>query len=538
MGEDRRVKHLGGLRVLLPTLLPLVVAAVITVPGTSASGAVRAPSAASTTTVKAQPDIDLGDDYVLPPAPPGGPEQAAPDVAPRLAAKGWKPLDSRYHLRLRKTYKLRLVGTATKLRRAFEAAVLDVPNTDITVMPGKVSRTKPRKGEILVRIADRSPCTPQSPNWWGCGGPDAYKWVKGSRHRSVWVTKGRIWIRPAALTSGTPDQKKTVYRHELGHVLGLGHYDGVYKGRYQIMTTFLTDGQRPTYQSGDRRGLKSGRHIETGHHNFRTGAVETLKARGKKWLFGTDATGHIWAWAPKSGRHHWYRLPGKFRGAPAAIAVKRKIHLYAVGNDGQLRRRIRSNGDWKKWRIVAATSWKGGVDAVRDTAGTVHVFGRNVASRSLEQAWGASGAWSVQTLGGTLIGDVAVLYLPELPAYSVWGIGVDGGLYQKNYVDGAWGGWAAVPGAPGNFQGSVSVTRDRAGRYRLVGVSTKGDVLQARWNGTWHFSKRKANLRGRVDLMRSGKKQIQIYAPDRDGILRTSKQTKRGWSKLKAVKPR
>lgn len=100
----------------------------------------------------------------------------------------------------------------------------------------------PGAGEIDVKVSTSSPC---SGAWVACGGPT----MNGHEIRS-----GRIWIHPRLLTRSSHDIANTVH-HELGHALGLGHFDAAYNGVIQVMHS--RQFTAASYEAGDRNGLAS-----------------------------------------------------------------------------------------------------------------------------------------------------------------------------------------------------------------------------------------------------------------------------------------
>lgn len=467
----------------------------------------------------------LDDDISLPPLPP------RPDGAPmpgRLVTNGWNPIDPRYRYKARPTYTMRLHSNLAAYRAELEAVVLDVPNTDITVAPGTVTRSTVRRGEILVSIASTSPCD-RTGSWWGCGGPRKSSWVKGSDYRRIWIGAGRIWLHPTLFQNGTLTDQRSVYRHELGHVLGLGHFESVYDGRYQVMATTENPS---TYGSGDRNGLRVAREIEPGWRNLRTGAVDAVRFNGKKWLFATDAVNQVWVRRPARRGFRWQRLDGALRGSPGVVVSNDRIHVFGVGTNGALYYRSFAKGKFSAWRQIAATDWIGGVSAIIDRNGRPRVYGRT-ASRAAAQAYSDGTAWHAQDLGGTFLGDITAVWLPAAQAYSHWGVGTNGVMYQRNYrVSSGWDEtWSRLSLGGGGWRGSVEYDRDTNGRYHLWGLSAEGRVRHASWRSGdgWSFWQQKNGpVRGRIGALRvPGTNAYELFAPGLDGLMRVARGTSR-----------
>src|SRR5262245_54261858 len=99
--------------------------------------------------------------------------------------------------------------------------------------------------EITVEVGTDSPCGPLSnPGVLGCGGPF---------NQLTWTALGgSVWI--CSCLVGTSLLYSTIL-HEMGHSVGLDHYDEMWQGQYQVMVSFHIDD--PTYyRSGDVSGLR------------------------------------------------------------------------------------------------------------------------------------------------------------------------------------------------------------------------------------------------------------------------------------------
>lgn len=153
------------------------------------------------------------------------------------------------------TYTVRLVASPgiEGLREAVQGAVDDVNAQhgakltfapDVVPASGAPASMVAARGEILV-IVDDTMC----PTAAGCASPGVQ--YIGSEYHAV---SGRAWITQRVLLY-TPAQRKHVIAHELGHTLGLAHYDQQHQGRAQLMHASSYDATEP--RAGDIAGLRS-----------------------------------------------------------------------------------------------------------------------------------------------------------------------------------------------------------------------------------------------------------------------------------------
>ncbi|HEX4465242.1 MAG TPA: hypothetical protein VH042_11440 [Solirubrobacterales bacterium] len=166
---------------------------------------------------------------------------------------GFKVLDSSYVDR--PTYTLHLVEgpNAEAFRAAAEVAASDAlqaSGVSIVVAPGTVSDHEPSEGEILVRLgAAPSGCT--GAEVYGCTYPILRSGARELDNR--WLINGaRMWLNPVA-AGWSADDKSHLVEHELGHALGLAHYEWMYEGTLQVMNGSHYGAVH--YASGDRNGL-------------------------------------------------------------------------------------------------------------------------------------------------------------------------------------------------------------------------------------------------------------------------------------------
>ncbi|MCB0996818.1 MAG: hypothetical protein KDB21_17110 [Acidimicrobiales bacterium] len=115
------------------------------------------------------------------------------------------------------------------------------------VAGGLTAQTEPASGEILVVVSATSPCTG---NWVGCAGPRTAE--RDPITNQWYLVSGMVWIHPVVLGYSEANRQH-VLEHELGHALGLLHYETTFEGRYQIMHPYRYDSA--TFDSGDVNGL-------------------------------------------------------------------------------------------------------------------------------------------------------------------------------------------------------------------------------------------------------------------------------------------
>lgn len=143
-------------------------------------------------------------------------------------------------------YEIRLVESAgiEELRPYVARAVGEASaagGQSLELRAGTVAPTGPQRGQIDIVVSSHSPCGGM---WLGCGGPN----VEGGT-----IVSGQIWISPRAFRRPSNETANTV-RHELGHTLGLAHYEYLHEDRVQTMHPTRFDAA--AYESGDRAGLR------------------------------------------------------------------------------------------------------------------------------------------------------------------------------------------------------------------------------------------------------------------------------------------
>jgi len=164
------------------------------------------------------------------------------------------------------------------LVRRVVASINDAAGVGLTVGPD--TDGPPATNEIVVRVRDQTACGPLAS---GCL---AYATGPANGHRVV--TTALIEIQRELLGSG---YELPVLLHEMGHAMGLGHYDQPFGTLMQVMWSFVTP-DMVDYRAGDRNGLRA---LATAFANPRvTGTIDTIRQspdgiRVVGWTLDPDA---------------------------------------------------------------------------------------------------------------------------------------------------------------------------------------------------------------------------------------------------------
>ena len=140
-------------------------------------------------------------------------------------------------------YRPALLAVADELRRAGVA--------DLTIAAGQTSTvddtSAPSDHEIVFYASSGMPCGGASVA--GC----AVTYTERRADETPLVKAGKVWA-PPALDPKSAAFKHHVVAHELGHALGLLHYDELFEGNRQVMHSVVATPL--TFRSGDLNGFR------------------------------------------------------------------------------------------------------------------------------------------------------------------------------------------------------------------------------------------------------------------------------------------
>lgn len=122
-------------------------------------------------------------------------------------------------------------------------AATAVGGQSLAVRRGLVAPGEPARGQIDVVVSSSSPCRGR---WLACAGPNS--------DDDGTIDSGRIWVSPRLLGRPAHEIANTV-RHELGHTLGLAHYEFLHHDRVQTMHPSRFDAA--VYEAGDINGIRA-----------------------------------------------------------------------------------------------------------------------------------------------------------------------------------------------------------------------------------------------------------------------------------------
>lgn len=339
----------------------------------------------------APPPASLEGDGLAPP-PPGRPSLVP---RPEVAGAGFNTFDAGtgYVLRTADALTVRLVATGEGNVEGLRAAVQSVAQqvgaisgVALTVAPGSVPDTTPDRApgtdEILISVDSTSPCGSGN-SWAGCGGPAN---ITDSPRAGIRVIHGgRAWVHPQAMGYAAADLGHVV-SHELGHTLGLSHYDGVFDGTNQVMHSG-SYAAGPTFRSGDANGLRflhsplppqrpandsfsAAAALSSSAGSVSGSNVDATKETGEPGHAGNAGGASVWyRWtAPSAGDATVDTLGSGFDTLLAVYTGGAVNGLTPVASsddvDGGLQSRV-------AFRAVAGTTYRIAVDGYRGASGNV-----------------------------------------------------------------------------------------------------------------------------------------------------------------------
>ncbi len=316
--------------VLLAVAAVLAGAVGISTPGRPHGGAITAPAAAA-------PMAASDDEHPL--AGTTGSHPAASGTGPgyvRLASHlvGLTPIGLQVWVDPRAAHHAAIASNASH-------AVSDMRRQGLNVRWRGYGR--PRAAEGIVTIAENnSGCQGGSnvvgmtwPYWMALPGGDLYMY------------RATIALCPRLFTRYGSGQWAATVRHELGHAVGLGHANYVYRGSYQVMS-WITHSGVSQYRAGDVNGIRA---LAAGSSRVKSEMAPLGHFDGSRWN-ASNNTIVLTGWA----------LLRYYPGRGVTITVTDNGQVVSSGGTNVLRADVNRRYDPSQRRhgFSVAVAWPGG----------------------------------------------------------------------------------------------------------------------------------------------------------------------------------
>lgn len=421
------------------------------------------------------------------------PQPKAPTAAAAVQGAGFTTLDpgNGYAYRDADQFVIRLVsnnqGDVETLRSAITrvaARVQSISDVILWVAPGTVPDTPGGRvsvaGEILLSF-DNTTC---GAGHAGCGMPTSVDY--SARPGFATIQASRIWMTSAVQRFSAANQYSAA-AHELGHALGLDHFDGYYNNEVQVMNStaanYVTAGD---YRAGDRNGLQflhpMGRPWESLGGTLTSDPDVASWDPGRLDVVARGTNYAAWHKGYANGWYWWSDLGGMIAGGPTAVSwATGRIDVFARGLDNALWHRSWTGTTWSAWESL------GGVltsdpEVASWGPGRLDVFARGQNNSMLHKVY-ANNQWEGWSdLGGMFAGGAgAVSWGPG--RIDVFGRGLDSAVWHNYWNGSAWSGWASLGGG---ITSDPDVASWAPGRLDVFARGASGNVWHRPYANGWY----------------------------------------------------
>lgn len=207
--------------------------------------------------------------------------------------------------------------------------------------------------------------------------------------------------------------------------------------------------------------------------------VSVVKVRDGTWrAFAIGANGQIYQQIKRATWSAPESLGGSFKAGPAAVyrAGDHRFDVFAVSTGGVVLQRIFSGGRWGGWISTGVTGFAGQLSAVRDSSGSMHLFGVGAGRHVVQNVYVGGRGWTgTRELGGSVRGNVALVYWAPEHRFDLFVVGDDQRVWQKTYL-GRWSGWTALSKA--GFAGGITAVRTDSRQWWVIGVGTNRQLYE------------------------------------------------------------